>query len=45
VRFCTRILVFIRRRCGCADGVRTGFNHSTIWLADYDHHLVWRIKP
>ena len=21
------------------------FNYGTIWLADYDHHLVWRIKP
>ncbi|HEU0275048.1 MAG TPA: PQQ-binding-like beta-propeller repeat protein [Candidatus Udaeobacter sp.] len=21
------------------------FDFGTIWLADYDHHLVWRIKP
>jgi virginiamycin B lyase len=32
-------------QCYGRGGDAIHFNYGTIWLADYDHHLVWRIKP
>jgi hypothetical protein len=28
-----------------AGGDAIHFNYGTVWLADYNNHLVWRIKP